>query len=135
MSRIREGALPAIGPIAGCPPVATWTHSVFERDIRRSAEHAGAAGTACAMFDAKSPHIPTLVDYVRTAWSVASDSMRSLRPMGPAYLGLRIEHGAGTVDAGDLTRGPIGFAVADDLLPGIERELMRLSHRFAFEDV
>ena len=97
---------------------------------RGVATWAGAVGTACAMFDAKSPHIPTLVDYVRTAWSVASDSMRPLRPMGPAYLALRIEHGAGTVDAGELTRGPIGAAVADDLLPGIERELMRLSHRF-----
>jgi hypothetical protein len=95
---------------------------------------AGAVGTACAMFDAKSPHIPTLVEYVRTAWSIASASMRPLRPMGPAYLALRIEHGAGPVDAGELTRGPIGAAVADDLLPGIERDLMRLSHRFAFED-
>ena len=101
---------------------------------RLVATWAGAVGTACAMFDAKSPHIPSLVDHVRTAWSVASDSMRLLRPMGPAYLALRIEHGAGTVDAGELTRGPIGTAVADDLLPGIERELMRLSHRFAFED-
>ena len=55
-------------------------------------------------------------------------------PLGAVYMAIHVAHGGGTVEVGELKRGPIELAVADDLLPGIERELMRLSRRIAFED-
>jgi hypothetical protein len=107
---------------------------LHEPEWRVVASWTGAVGTACAMFDAKSPHIPSLVGDMRTAWSIASDAMRQLGPLGAVYMAIHVAHGGGAVEVGELKRGPIELAVADELLPGIERELMRLGRRIAFED-